>query len=167
MSLEDQFPKFASKMNQLEIEHLLSPLTVQDINDIETRLKIELPPSYKRFLKCSRGFWAFGGSVQMGEQHPFLHDFPSYDQLSEQQKDVIKRKGGSWPPPSQGMLCFGEFFMEADGDQVMFDINQKNENGEYPVYYYSHEKNPPIIRKIADSFEQWLNEFPDYKEFNY
>jgi len=86
--------------------------------------------------------------------------------LTKQQQNRIDKTRVSWPPPSQGMLCFAEFFMEADGDQVLFDIKQKNKYGEYSVYYYAHENRPPTIRKIADSFEQWLNEFPDYEAFN-
>ncbi len=166
LTLENQFPEFASNMDNLDIEQRLGPLTGQDIIDIETSLDIELPPSYKRFLKCTRGFWAFGGIIQMGEQHPFFHDFKPFDQLTEREKGIVNQSGGNWPPPSEGMLCFSEFFMESDGDQVLFDIKQKDENGEFPVYYYSHDSQPPRIRKIADSFEQWLIEFPKYEEFN-
>jgi hypothetical protein len=32
-------------------------------------------------------------------------------------------KGGGWPPPSQGMLCFAEYSLEADGDQVLFEAS--------------------------------------------
>jgi hypothetical protein len=63
------------------------------------------------------------------------------------------------------MLCFAEFFWEGDGDQVLFDVKQKDENGEYPVYYYAHENQPPTLRKIAASFGEWLNKIPGYKEF--
>jgi hypothetical protein len=31
------------------------------------------------------------------------------------------------------MLCFAEFFMEADGDQVLFDVSKGLINGEYPI----------------------------------
>lgn len=166
MTLENQFPEFAANMDKLDIEQQLTPLTNQEIKNIEIKLGVELPPSYKRFLKCTGGFWALGGIIQMGKQHPFFHEFKPFDQLSEQQKFIVKQRGGNWPPPSNGMLCFSEFFMEADGDQVLFDINQKDKKGEFPVYYYSHDSQPLRIRKIADSFEQWLIEFPKYKEFN-
>ena len=166
MNLDDQFPVFTSKINKLNIEQKKEALTDKQIKDLEVQLNIKLPPSYKKFLKCTGGFWAFDGAVQLDGQHPFIHKFKPYNQYTEQQKNTIDRKGGTWPPPSHGMLCFAEFFMEADGDQVLFDIKQRNECGEYPVYYYAHEDHPPTIRKIADSFEQWLNEFPDYEEFN-
>lgn len=79
---------------------------------------------------------------------------------------MVEAKGGTWPPPSQGMLCFGEFFMEADGDQVLFDVSGGLQHGEYPVMYYAHESCPPTVRKLADTFEQWLDGFLDYKEFS-
>jgi hypothetical protein len=55
--------------------------------------------------------------------------------------------------------------IEGDGDQLLFDISKGLIKGEYPVYYYAHEDTPPSVRKIADSFEQWLNEFLDYEAF--
>lgn len=143
-NLKLQFPKFADNADKLEIANELAPLTDEEINKLEKELNIELPASYKRFLNCTRGFSALAGSVQMNEGHPFFH------------------KVG----PSAGMLCFAEFFMEGDGDQVLFDVTQKTKNFEYPVYYYNHEDNPPSIRKIAVNFEQWLNEFPNYEAFN-
>lgn len=63
------------------------------------------------------------------------------------------------------MLCFAEFFMDADGDQVLWDISGGLRDGEYPIYYYAHEARPPSVRKIADSFETWLGEFLNYREF--
>ena len=139
-----QFPKFAANSDKIDIEYELDPLTDQEIGKLEKDLNIELPASYKRFLKCTKGFFPFGGSVQMSETHPFFH------------------KTG----PTSGMLCFAEFFMEGDGDQVLFDVTQKVGNCEYPVYYYDHEDKPPSVRKIANNFEQWLSEFPNYECFN-
>jgi len=111
---------------------------------LESDLNIKLPDSYKEFLRCIRGFWLLGGSVQISEIHPFFHNFPQKEQLTSRQLKLIKIKGGKWPPPSQGMLCFAEFFMEADGDQVLFDVSKGLNDGEYPVFYYSHENNPPL-----------------------
>jgi hypothetical protein len=142
--LKLQFPKFAASADKIKIEYDLAPLTDEEIRELEKGLNIDLPASYKRFLKCTRGFCALGGSVQMSEGHPFFHP----------------------AGPSAGFLCFAEFFMEGDGDQVLFDVTQKAENFEYPVYYYDHEASPPSVRKIANNFEQWLNEFPAYDAFN-
>jgi hypothetical protein len=94
-----------------------------------------------------------------------LHEFPPLKDLTSQQKEVVKLKGGTWPPPSEGMLCFAEFFMEADGDQVLFDIKNSPRNGEYPIMYYAHESRPPSVRKLADDFYTFLEGLLDRKEF--
>lgn len=73
-------------------------------------------------------------------------------------KEAIKAKGQSWPPPTEGMLCFAEYFRDADGDQVLFDVSEGLKDGEYPVYYYSHESIPATVAKVADSFSEWLND---------
>ena len=164
-ALKEQFPDFAAKLRKIDFEDQQEAFSEHDITRLQNELGVELPPSYKRFLRCTSGFSAFGGAVQIGEQHLFFHRFEPLEELSEQQRKIVRQKGGGWPPPSDGMLCFAEFFMEADGDQVLFDITQKDGNGEYPVFYYAHDGRPPTVRKIADTFEEWLNKFPDYPEF--
>ncbi|MFN8206832.1 MAG: SMI1/KNR4 family protein [Bacteroidales bacterium] len=163
--LKDNYTDFYSKAIQIDLENVQNGLTNIQIDSIEKELKVNLPISYKQFLKCCGGFWVLGGSVKVGQDYLFLQDFQPYDSLTTKQKERIIQKGGVWPPPSQGMICFADFFMNADGDQVLFDVSKGLIKGEYPVYYYSHESNPPTVRKIADSFEQWLNGFPNYEEF--
>jgi hypothetical protein len=159
--IRKRFPRFAANLDRglgRPLENVLAPATEDDITEIEARLGIPLPQSYKAFLRCTRGFWARGGTVQLNVFHPFFHEWPPFEELSETQKDHALRRG-DWPPPSQGMLCFAEFWLEADGDQVLFYVSDGLVGGEYPVYYYSHEDSPPSVRRLADSFEQWLNEF--------
>jgi hypothetical protein len=158
---ELKYPILLNK--ELQIENILSPLTSHKIDSIEKIIGVPLPNSYKYFLKSCGGFSAKGGVVQLGRQHPFIHEFESYEELTDEQKNVVKQKGGQWPPPSNGMICFGEFFLEADGDQVLFDTKEGLIDGEYPVYYYySHESYPPKVRKIANSFNDWIAKLPDY-----
>ena len=148
-----------------EIEHILPPATDAEIAGIERKCGVPLPDSYKRLLRCARGFWLLGGSIQFGSQHPFFHDFPPLERLTLQQRQVVACKGGSWPPASHGMLCFAEFFMEADGDQVLWDVSQGLRDGEYPIYYYAHNARPPSVCKLSENFKSWLGEFLSYKEF--
>src|SRR5262249_6778797 len=118
--LAQLFPGFARLAAGRELDHVLPPTPVAEVAALEERVGLPLPESYKGLLKCTRGFWLMGGIVQFGPQHPFVHEFPPLDTLTEEQKRIVSLKGGPWPPASHGMLCFAEFFMEADGDQVLF-----------------------------------------------
>ena len=159
--LKAAFPQFVSKLEanaDADPEEMLPGASAEEITSLEQQLGIPLPDSYKDFLQATKGFCLFGGAVQIGSQHPFFHDFPAYDSLNPQEKRMVKMKGGGWPPPSQGMLCFAEYFLEADGDQVLFDVKGGLQDGEYPVFYYSHETAPPTVKTVASSFREWLND---------
>src|SRR5215212_2156034 len=164
----EEFPEFYQallKHNGASMDDILAPASMAQIEEIEKQCKVPLPDSYKRFLRCYRSFTLLGGSVQFGIQHPFFHDFPPLETLDEQQLKIVEMKGEKYPPPSQGMLCFAEFFMEADGDQVLWDVSGGMADGEYPIYYYAHEENPPSVRKLSGNFKSWLGEFLNYEEF--
>jgi hypothetical protein len=93
--------------------------------------------------------------------HPFLYKFPAVDQLSDVQRNHILHLGGIWPPPSQGMLCIAEFFLEGDGDQVLFNVKQGLVADEYPVMYYAHDI-PPVVRQMAAGFPEFLEQCLTY-----
>lgn len=161
-------PEFAGQLGdgiKFHLENVQPPATEEDLYELEQSLGLPLPESYKTLLRCARGFWLLGGVVQFGLGHPFFHDFPPLETLNQKQRSVVEMKGSGWPPPSQGMLCFAEFFMEADGDQVLFDISEGLVEGEYPVLYYAHESRPPSVRRLADTFPEFLSAFLRYPEF--
>lgn len=161
------FPRFAraAAARRHRLENVLPPSTADEVAALEKELGLPLPELYKALLRCARGFWLMGGVVQFGSQHPFVHDFPPLKSLTPQQRQVVAMKGGPWPPASQGMLCFAEFFMEADGDQVLFDTSSGLVNGEYPIMYWAHEGRPPSVRQLAGSFGEFMEEFLAYPEF--
>jgi hypothetical protein len=161
------FPRFARLAADRELEHVLPSAMAAEIDALERRLALPLPQSYKELIRCARGFWLMGGVVQFGPQHPFVHDFPPLDTLNPQQRRrMVALKGGPWPPASQGMLCFAEFFMEADGDQVLFDTGRGLVNGEYPIMYWAHNDRPPSVRQLATSFAAFMEEFLEYPAFS-
>jgi hypothetical protein len=166
-SLAPHFPRFAELLSagHGEIENIKPPASDTDIWELEKTLGVSLPECYKELLRCARGLWLFGGSVQFDTQHPFFHEFPPLKDLTPRQREVVNLKGGKWPPPSEGMLCFAEFFMEADGDQVLVDVTNGLRNGEYPIMYYAHESRPPTVRKLADDFHTFLEGLLDREEF--
>jgi hypothetical protein len=159
------FPRFARAARRRELEHVLPGATATVVAALEQQLGLPLPESYKKLLQCARGFWLMGGVVQFGPQHPFVHDFPPLESLTPQQRQVVAFKGGPWPPASQGMLCFAEFFMEADGDQVLFDTSGGLVGGEYPIMYWAHEGRPPSVRQLAGSFGEFMEGFLAYPGF--
>lgn len=162
-----RFPRFAALYAGREPEHVLPPASESEILAIEDEVGVPLPDSYKAFLACTRGLWLMDGVIQFGRQHPFVHQFEPLEALTPAQQRVVAAKGGEWPPPSQGMLCFAEFFMEADGDQVLFDTRNGLQHGEYPVVYYAHEGQPPSVRVLAASFLEFIEgclEYPAFQE---
>jgi hypothetical protein len=163
------FPNLAAKLGDGSaylLEQVEPPATVEELRELEQSLGKALPESYKSLLRCGRGFWLLGGLVQFGIGHPFFHDFEPLEKLTPIQRQMVQRKGGQWPPPSQGMLCFAEFFMEADGDQVLFDVSKGLVNGEYPVMYYAHEYSPPSVRILSNGFQDFIETFLDYPAFS-
>lgn len=161
------FPRFAraAAARRRQLENVLPPATADEVAALEQRLGLPLPETYKALLRCARGFWLMGGVVQFGSQHPFVHDFPPLASLTPRQREVVALKGGPWPPASQGMLCFAEFFMEADGDQVLFDTSRGLVGGEYPIMYWAHEARPPSVRQLAGSFGEFMEGFLAYPAF--
>jgi SMI1/KNR4 family protein SUKH-1 len=157
------FPRFAALAPEFELEDVKPPLSLAEIANLERQLGLKLPPSYKALLACSGGFCLVGGVIRFAE--PFFHKFRPFHLLTSAQQDMVKWKGGAWPPPSEGMLCFAEFWMEADGDQVLFDVSQGLINDEYPVMYYAHESRPPSVRLLASTFVEFMEGFLEYPAF--
>lgn len=155
--LGEQFPNFCAALQAGQgdpIEEVVSPATPDKIAGVETELGVPLPESYRAFMKCSAGFWLLGGCVKFHE--PFFHEFPPLEKLTPAQRQIVNARGGIWPPPSEGMLCFADFFWKADGNQVLFDVSSGLVGGEYPVIYYDHESHPPTAERIANSFADWI-----------
>ena len=126
------------------VEGLQPGLSSEQIQGLEDELGVLLPNSYREFLGITRGFSAGDGSIQFHAGHPFMHESVS----------------------GKGMMCIAEMFMLADGDQVLFDVSKGLRRGEYPVYYYAHEDDPPRLSKLADGFDEFLNGFLTYPDWS-
>lgn len=158
-------PRFAARAPEFGLENVLPGMSAAELAALESELGIPLPATYKRLLGCMSGFWLMGGVVQFGPDHLFVHDFPPLEKLAPAQRRVVELKGGDWPPPSQGMLCFAEFWLDSDGDQALFDISGGLIDDEYPIVHYSHNSRPPSVRTLATTFAQFMEEFLDYEAF--
>jgi hypothetical protein len=144
------FPAFVHALEELQLELVAADAGMGDaeLRELEVSLGVPLPASYKRLLGVTQGFHLADGVIQFGRQHPFFHE-----------TSAVRS-------PSAGMLCFGEFFLGADGDQVLFDVSSGLIDGEYPVMYYAHES-PPEVRRVANGFEEFLNECLYYPEWGW
>ena len=59
------------------------------------------------------------------------------------------------------LLCIGEYWLDADGDQVLFDLRGEpahDTSDDPPVLYYDHGQ--PAVRPIANSFTAWIDALP-------
>jgi hypothetical protein len=160
-ALRLNFHDFAGKIESqpgMTLDEIFPGLTAEEIAAREEEIGLPLPESYKQFLHAASGFWLSDGAVQFSRHHPYLHKSPEYESLSPDEKAQVSTTGGIWPPPSSGMLCFAEFFIEEVGCSVLFDVRRGLINGEYPVMNYYYRATPPSITPIAQSFSQWLNE---------
>ena len=61
--------------------------------------------------------------------------------------------------PTPRLLCFGECWLEADGDQLLFG-HTTSAISEPPVLYYAHEGAPPKARPMAENFTKWTESIP-------
>jgi SMI1-KNR4 cell-wall len=139
------FPAFSQLAPDYDLELEQAAASQDEIANIEKALNLPLPQAYKNLLSCTRGFWLMGGAVQFDSQHPFVHPY-SIASANE-------------------FLCFAEFFMEADGDQVMFDLRGGLQNGEYPIVYYAHAAKQKT-RILANNFTEFMENFLTYPGFN-
>ena len=135
---EEHFPRFArflaSGMAD-PVDEILPPATVAEVEAEERQLGIPLPSSYKTFLLIARGVFIQGGGFQMGLEHSFFHEAPPLEKLTPFQRLARSQR----PPPSEGMLCFADYWLDGDGDQALFDVKHGLVDGEYPVFYYNHD----------------------------
>lgn len=132
-------PEISSKLGDGSaycLESIGPPASDLELEELERSLGVGLPDSYKRLLRCARGFSLFGGNFRV-EGFPFFHE----------------------SPPSEGMLCIADYFLEADGDQVLFDVTPGLVDGEYPLVYYAHDE--PSVRPLARSLPELLSSLLD------
>ncbi|WP_326770390.1 SMI1/KNR4 family protein (plasmid) [Streptomyces sp. NBC_01591] len=139
-SLAVRFPRFAAFLaaGLSEVDSCGPGLDDVAVDQLEHSLGLRLPAAYRVFLQCAREV-IVGDTLQMTSSHPFVHDSRSV------------------ALPSLGMLCIADYWLEADGDQVLFDVREDSQD-DPPVLYYAHGQRQ--VRVIADSFTAWLEGLP-------
>ncbi len=135
-AIKASYPKFGQLLQRrAELIVELDPGATEDeIKIREQSLDTQLPDALKKLLRACR-------HVHLEHFHIDLYCIFYH----------ASRSGIHGP--SDGMLCFADYFLEADGDQVLLDPRELPCD-DPPVYYYAHEG--PEVRPLAKSFSYWL-----------
>lgn len=134
-SLGANFPQFSAylKRRKKDVERIDAGLSASELRDWENDHRIELPLAYKLFLRCCKTV-VIGDDLKIGLEYTFVS------------------KGTEFIPKDS--ICFGDWFLESDGDQLYFFQSDQG----HEVHYYSH--GVPEFRKVADSFLEWVEGCP-------
>lgn len=141
-ALQLHFPRFGKFLitNVARIEEMGDPASEDVIAQIEAEIGRSLPAAYAKFLRCARTL-VVDDVLQLTSTHPFIHQSTGSDLSTE------------------GMLCIADFWLDADGDQVMIDV-RADVTEDPPVLYYAHEAPESKLRTIATHFTEWVEALP-------
>jgi hypothetical protein len=133
--LKQHFPKFAGLIRRrLESSNELgAPATTEELQRAEQSLGLKLPGALRRLFECSGRVSIDGLSIDI-DVNLLIH--PVASQLA-----------------GTSMLCFGEYCLQADGDQVLLRVDELSDD-DPPVYYYAHEF--PRVEPTKKRFTAWL-----------
>jgi hypothetical protein len=138
-------PQFAAALGDGVAYGLMppaEPATELELEQLEQSLGLPLPGSYKALLGCARELTLMGGVLRLGAEHPLLEPEQSRGADGE----------------SRRLLRFADYSLEADGDQVLFDVSAGLLEGEYPIIYRSRQASPANLYRLADSFPEFLEQ---------
>lgn len=119
-TLTPSFPKFAAflKKRAADVIRIDEPATEAEIAATESALGVHLPEAFKRWLRCTRELQLDGFSIGLDEVVLHPATIPR-----------VQR------PAALG-LCIAEYWLEADGDQVLVErTSEARDDG--PVFYVS------------------------------
>ncbi|HWL08204.1 MAG TPA: SMI1/KNR4 family protein [Planctomicrobium sp.] len=122
------------------LECLDAPATHDDITAFEQSIGIPLPATYRQFLLCTRQLKLEGLSLGFDDiwSHPAL----------------IPLETGT-----SAALCIADYWLEADGDQLLLEwtATPKDDPG---IFYYAHEEGSNRARPLSMRLSQWLESLP-------
>jgi hypothetical protein len=138
-ALATDFPKLARflRNHRDDVESMRPGASDAELDELARTLGVPLPAAYRTFLSRTREL-VVGDTLRLTEDHPFV---------------VVSTKVAL---PTDGMVCFGEYWLEADGDQVLFDL--RDGNPDPPALYYAHGRRS--VEQAATSFTRWVEALP-------
>jgi hypothetical protein len=148
-------------MDNLIVEgEITMPPTDDDVKIVEHTLGITFPPSYNKFVK------KYGAGLLCGL---FLIHVPN---STDEDVDLVRKhrfekettkelvEAGFWDrlvTDKDWLLSLFPFGSSENGDILCWDLNQKDENGEYPIYLLDNEQSAAPL--VAHSMDEFVEEF--------
>jgi hypothetical protein len=132
-SLEGLFPKFARFLRRRagDVDQIDEPATDSEISAIENALGVPLPQTFKQLLNVTRELHM--NALSLGVEQVFRHP---------------AEVGGP-----TGSICIADYWLEADGDQVLVEY-RPDPLPDPPVFYYAHEQGS--ARPLASRLTEWI-----------
>lgn len=127
---------------------ILSTVTDEEINELESYFKHPLPDSYKRFLKHKHFLELNLGGYGVG----FFPNIPG--ELVSKNKEIIE--DSYWNLINRNFLPFAHL---SDYGVLAFDANVKSAENNYPIVTLSHEDDFEHPDNSAKDFESMFDEF--------
>lgn len=128
-------------------ENVGKTLTDEEIKKVEARLKLELPKSYKIFLKYfgDGGYWIFVQAIDSIQKGGFYKEYDYHNQLSEYvylNNEKIK---------TNSLLCL--MTEDSNGGAWCWLTNYQIKDNEWPLAYYIDGK----LHYKVKNFTEWLS----------
>lgn len=144
----------------LQIEgNVSTPITRKVINRAENELGFTFPDSYVNFVM------QYGGGLLCGLFNILVPNTSSTNidivARNKELKSLIKEniEAGFWDDAKdiskEWLLSLEPFGTSDNGDIMCWDVNKKDERGEYEIYLLENEQNEaPLVAKNLDEFIQ-------------
>ena len=136
------------KAKSIEKPRFAPPPSKSQIDRAEAELGFKFPPSFLTFLNLAGGY-----ALEYWETYWVGDDSLGYRNIID-----ANRSEREVTSPLPGFLV--SFHNNGCGDQLCFDTRKPDEDGEYPVVFWDHEKTPEenlaILSPVAANFSEWL-----------
>ncbi len=137
IALGEEFPKLGELLRKraADIEQFDEPATAAEIASVQQRLDVVLPDTLQRFLKIT-------SHLQLDRFVMGLSSITPHEMMI-----------GEGAASRAAIVC-GEYWLEADGDQLLMEHSRQSAP-DAPLYYYVHSTGK--VRKLANTLVEWFD----------
>ena len=125
------------------LDELGRPATEDELDELQDRIGGAIPPSLRKFLLCTRSLRLEDPVIEFDIDFIFSAEFRHNPERKRRRPEVLV------------MVRLCEFWLEGDGDQLAFDPQRRQSDGECPVFYCPHSR--PRVTQVADGFDGLLS----------